>query len=143
MSEEETPGDAIDRLRAELAPLSDEMLLDRLRRLEPVPDGGMFDPAWDAQATWDQMYLLAAFGDEIGARRLLSGVGLLYERLPLDDLGEMTRSFRHGPERATEGNDALLVEILRPLLRHERPGTRRAAADELGILGDPSVVDDL
>ena len=143
MSEEEAPGDAIDRLRTELAPLSDVMLLDRLRSLAPMPDGGMFDPAWDAQATWDQMYLLAAFADEIGARRLVSGIGLLYERLPLDDPGEMTQSFRHGPERATEGNDALLVQILRPLLRHKRPGTRRAAADELGILRDPSVVDDL
>jgi hypothetical protein len=144
MSAEETPSDAIDRLSAELAPLSDEMLLDRLRNVEPMPDGGMFDPAWDAPATWERMYLLTAFGDEIGIRRLVSGIRLLYERVPLDDPGGVTQTFRHGPERATEGkDDAILVEILRPLLRHGRPGTRRAAADELGILRDRIVVDDL
>jgi hypothetical protein len=140
---EETPAEAIDRHRARLAALSDEDLLKKLRNVPAMPDGGMFDPAWDDPAWWDQMYLLAAFGDEIGARRLVTAIAPLYERLPLDDPGEMTQSFRHGPERATEGDDRALVQILRPLLRHERAGTRRAAADELGILRDPAVVDDL
>jgi hypothetical protein len=140
---EETPTEAIDRHRAQLAALSDEALLDRLRNVPSMPDGGMFDPAWGDQAWWNQMYLLAAFGDEIGARRLVAAIALLYERLPLDDPGEMTQTFRHGPEKATQGDDGALVQILRPLLRHKRPGTRRAAADELGILRDPAVVDDL
>jgi hypothetical protein len=140
---EETPRAAIERLRAALAPLSDDLLLDRLRSVEPMPDGGMFDPAWDAPATWDRMYLLIAFSDEIGARRLVSGIRLLYERVPLADPGGVTQTFRHGAEKATVDNYSLLVQILRPLLRHERQGTRRAAADELGILRDPIVIDDL
>lgn len=143
MSEHETPAEAIERHHAQLAPLTDEALLDRLRSVPSMPDGGLFDPAWEAPAWWDQMYLLTAIGDEIGARRLVAGIGPLYERLPLDDPGEMTQGFRHGPERATQGNDGALVQILRPLLRHKRAGTRRAAADGLGILRDPSVVDDL
>lgn len=64
----------------------------------------------------------------------------LYERAALGDLDDRMQLLRHGPERAFANAPADLADMLEPLSRHLRPGTRQWALRELGILRQPRSV---
>lgn len=123
--------------------LSDDELIARIRECAPLPDADDDDPAWLEDTTWDRARFLLAAADQVGERRLARGIAPLFERAALGDAFEMMRGLRHGPERAVAPDYGLLIDILRPLTRHERAGCRRWAVRELGILRDPRAVDDL
>lgn len=142
MSVDGSPADRIDQHRTTFARLSDAEVLARLAGLEPLPETDDLDPAWDDDA-FDRAEKLIAFADEVGERRLVEGIAPVFERAALGDAFEMMQSIRHGPEKAVAGDWPRLTGIMRPLASHSRPGTRRWAIRELGLLRDPSGLPEL
>jgi HEAT repeats len=127
------PADGIQRHRSVIDRMSDDELLAYLETIEPLPDADDDDPAWLDDATWDRLELLLAVADAIGERRLVRAIAPLFARAALGDGYEMMQGLRHGPEHAVASHRDL-AEILVPLLRHSRAGSRRWAVRELGIL---------
>lgn len=141
--DERAPADGIRRHREMIGPLSDDDLIARIERLEPLPDADDDDPAWREDATWDRAEFLLTAADAIGDRRLSRAIAPLFQRAALGDGNAMMQGLRHGPERAVAPDWQLLTGIMRPLTRDQRAGCRRWAVRELGILRDPHALDDL
>lgn len=138
--DEHVPAEGIGRHKADFTRLSDEEFIELLRELPPLPQVPDGDPIWTDDATWDAVERLLAFADEIGNRRLASAIRPLYELASLGDAFEMMQAIRHGPERAVAPDWGVLIEIMKPLVRHPRAGCRRWAIRELGLLRDVGTI---
>jgi hypothetical protein len=138
--DERAPAEGIRRHRAALDRLSDEELIERLCEMPPLPQVPDEDLVWADDATWERAELLIAFADAIGDRQLIAAIGPLYEHAALGDAFEMMQGIRHGPERAVAPDWDILVEIMKPLVRHSRAGCRRWAIRELGLLRDVATI---
>jgi HEAT repeats len=137
------PADGIRLHSRVIAALSDDELISRITRAEPLPDADDDDPAWLEDGTWDRAEFLRAAADAIGDRQLVRAISLLFQRAALGDGYEMMQGLRHGAERAVAQNWSLLADIMRPLTRDRHGGCRRWAVRELGILRDPRALDEL
>ncbi len=136
--QERTPADGIARHRDRLRTLSDEGLLAELRATEPLPQENDDAPAWDDEATSDRVEFVIAAANELGERRLVEAIKPLFELASLGDAYEMMQGLRHGPGKAVRPHFHLLTPIMLDLVRSTRPGCRRWAARELGVLRDPA-----
>ena len=137
---ERIPAEGIRRHREILDRLADDIFIERLLALPPLPQTDDDDPAWDDDETWDRAEQLIAFADAIGDRGLTDAIPPLFERAALGDAYEMMRSIRHGPERAVGGDRQSLVQVMIPLVSSRNPGCRRWAVRELGTLRDPATL---
>lgn len=140
---ERVPAEGIGRYRRVIEPLSDDELIARIERTEPLPDADDDDPAWLDDVTWDRAEFLLAAADAIGERRLLAAVAPVFQRAALGEGFEMMQALRHGPEQAAAPDWQALADIMGPLTRHHRAGCRRWAVRELGILREAQALDDL
>jgi hypothetical protein len=137
------PAEGIRLHRRVIAALSDDELISRITRSEPLPDADDDDPAWLEDATWDRAEFLRAAADAIGDRQLVQAIGPLFQRAALGDGYEIMQGLRHGVERAVAQNWSLLAEIMRQLTRDPHGGCRRWAVRELGILCDRRALGEL
>jgi hypothetical protein len=137
------PGDGIRLHSRVLAALSDDELISRIKRCEPLPDADDDDPAWLEDAIWDRAEFLLAAADTIGDRQLVRAIGLVFQRAALGEGYEMMQGLRHGAERAVAHNWSVLTDIMRRLTRDRHGGCRRWAVRELGILRDPRALEEL
>jgi hypothetical protein len=132
------PAEAIAALVAERVSRPASAILDELRECRPLPDES--DPAWDADGPWERAYLLTALGDVVAQRRLVEGIGLILDLLPLGDPGEMIRGMRHALESAVDPDWNRLVSVCMSRAASPRAGTRFWAVDELGVLRSPAAL---
>jgi hypothetical protein len=140
---ERTPAEGI-RLHSErLKALTDAEFIEKLRSTEPLPQGGDDDPAWEDDRVWDRAEFVIAAADELGERRLVEAIAPLFALAALGDTYEMMPGIRHGPEAAVRPDWHRLTPIMLELVHHSRPGCRRWAVRELGLLRDPMAVPSL
>jgi len=136
-----TPFDRIDRHKADRVATADQDLLAELVRLQPLPDED--DDGWCTDAPWARLELLVALADLLGDRRLDAGIGLVLDRLPLGDPGEVCRGFRHSFEHACTPDWSRLASICVARCASERAGTRYWALHQLGILREAAALADV
>jgi HEAT repeat protein len=141
--ERRVPAEGIRLHSRVIAALSDDELISRITRSEPLPDADDDDPAWLEDATWDRLEFLLAAADAIGDRQLVDAIGPLFQRAALGDGYDLMQGLRHGVERAVAQNWSLLADIMRQLTRDRHGGCRRWAVRELGILRDPRALNEL
>jgi hypothetical protein len=128
-----TPAETIQALASVRGKRSNRAILDELRALKPLPETWRDD-------TWQRAYLLVALGDLVATRKLASGIGLLLDKMSIDDAGELMRGMRHAFEAAIDERWARLAAICVERTRSRRAGTRYWAVDELGYLREPKAL---
>jgi len=136
---ESLPHPRIQRLVGAARAQSDEEILERLARLEPLPDEQ--DGAWERDEPWSRAEELVALGDVVRERQLGEGVGLILDRMALGDPGEMMRGMCHVFDHALPARE--LAEVCIERLGSERAGTRQWAAHQLGRGGVYSALGEL
>jgi len=123
--------------------MTDWELLSSIQSSAALPQGPWSDPGWDDRTAFDGLCRLLAISDALGERQLVEGIPALMALAPLEDPWDLTQGLRHGIERAVNGDWHRLTNLLLPLTSHDRPGARRWAIDELGLLRDAAAVDAL
>jgi hypothetical protein len=135
----EDPFDYIARVKAERSHRADSAILDELRAFAALPDDG--DPEWKRDATWARAYDLVALSQLVAERHLVDGIGLVLDKMCLGEHDDMMMcGMRHAFEAAVDRDWSRLVAICVSRCTSERAGTRYWAADELGVLRDPSAM---
>jgi hypothetical protein len=131
----ESPIDTINRVFAELRPLTDDELLARLEAVPALADED--DPAWNSEDYWQRVaYPYLAFADVAAERKLRRAVRLLLERACYGDPGEIMRGLRHPLEAIFNPDWTALADEYLAAARGRRLGTRRWAIAGLAVVDD-------
>jgi hypothetical protein len=132
----ESPADTINRVVAELRPLSDDEFLVRLQALPALADED--DPAWNSDGYWERIaYPYLAFADAAAERKIRRAARPLLERASYGDPGEIMRGLRHPLEAIFNPDWAALADEYLAVARWERLGTRMWAIAGLAVVDDP------
>jgi hypothetical protein len=136
MSDAESPVETINRVAAELRPLTDAEFLARLESLPALADEG--DPAWKSEDYWQRAaYPYVAYADVAAERKLRRAVRPLLERACYGDPGEIMRGLRHPLEAIFNPDWSALADEYLAVARGDRLGTRMWAIAGLAVIDDP------
>lgn len=131
-----TPGELIQKLRAERAGRTDAEILAELRMMAPLPpesDAG-WTKDWKKSPLWQQACLFVALADELYERQVKSGLTLLLERASCGDPGELFRMLPKYLCHIAELDWEHLLGICMFSLRSTHAGARLWATETIGFL---------
>jgi hypothetical protein len=136
MADAESPIETINRVAAELRPLTDAEFLARLEALPALADEN--DPAWNSEDYWRRVaYPYLAYADVASERKLRPAARPLLERACYGDPGEIMRGLRHPLEAIFNPDWSALADEYLAVARGDRLGTRMWAIAGLAVVDDP------